>query len=185
MGNTLTTKRLLLRRWREEDRLPFQQINADPRVMEFMPGLLSTQESDALIARIEDHFERYGFGLFAVEHKDSANLIGYLGMMVPAFQASFMPAIEIGWRLGAEYWGKGFATEAAREVLRYAFGNLKLESVVAFTVSQNLRSRRVMERIGMRHEPSEDFDHPNLPDGHPLRTHLLYRISRERWEKSA
>lgn len=180
MYKALTTERLLLRRWREEDRLPFQQLNADPRVMEFMPGLLSTQESDALILRMEDHFDRHGFGLFAVEQKESKNLTGYVGLMIPAFQAPFMPAVEIGWRLSAEYWGKGIATEAARAVLGFGFECLALNSVVSFTVPMNVRSRRVMERIGMKHELSEDFDHPSLPDEHPLRRHLLYRIRRER-----
>jgi len=176
MSNTLTTERLLLRRWREEDRLPFQQINADPRVMEFMPARLTAEESDALIPLIESHFDEHGFGVFALELAEIRTFIGYVGLMIPSFKAPFMPAVEILWRLDANHWGKGFATEAAREVLRYAFKNLKLDSVVAFTVPMNIRSRRVMERIGMRHEPSEDFDHPNLPDGHLLRRHLLYRI---------
>ncbi|MGP8176233.1 MAG: GNAT family N-acetyltransferase [Terracidiphilus sp.] len=178
MSEMLKTERLLLRRWHEEDRLPFQRINADPRVMEFMPGLLSARESDALIMRIEGHFDRHGFGLFAVEHRTDANLIGFIGLMIPSFQAPFMPAVEIGWRLGAEYWGRGFATEAARAVLHYGFETLALGSVVSFTVPSNVLSRRVMERIGMKHEPREDFDHPGLPNGHPLRRHVLYRIGR-------
>jgi RimJ/RimL family protein N-acetyltransferase len=178
MSETLTTERLLLRRWRVEDRLPLQRINADPRVMEFMPGLLSAQESDALIVRIEDHFDRHGFGLFALERRIDANLIGFVGLMIPSFQAPFMPAVEIGWRLGAGYWGQGFATEAARAVLHYGLETLALGSVVSFTVPNNVPSRRVMERIGMKHDPSEDFDYPSLPNGHPLRRHVLYRIVR-------
>jgi RimJ/RimL family protein N-acetyltransferase len=184
MSITLTTERLLLRRWRKQDYTPFQQINADPRVMEFMPAPLSVEESDALIPRIESHFDAHGFGVFAVELIQMRAFIGYVGLMIPGFQAPFMPAVEILWRLDANHWGKGFATEAAREVLRFAFENLKLDSVVSFTVPMNTRSRRVMQRIGMRHQPSEDFDHPKLPAGHPLQKHVLYRIRRENWEMS-
>ena len=178
-SHALTTERLLLRRWRDEDRLPFQRINADPRVMEFMPRLLTAERSDAMIVRIEEHFERHGFGLFAVEERTNAQFIGYVGLMIPSFQAPFMPAVEIGWRLAAEYWGRGLATEAARAVLHYGLDNLALDSVVSFAVPQNLRSLRVMEKIGMKHNPKEDFDHPKMPDGHPLRRHVLYRIGRK------
>jgi RimJ/RimL family protein N-acetyltransferase len=179
MTQSLTTARLLLRRWRSSDRLPFQVLNADPRVMEFMPGLLTPQESDDLIARMEQHFERHGFGLFAAELLQEKTLIGFIGLSVPAFDAPFMPAVEIGWRLAFEYWGRGLATEAARAVVRHAFQSAGLDSLVSFTVPWNLRSRRVMENIGMIHDPSADFDHPRLPPGHPLRHHVLYRIHKQ------
>lgn len=168
------TERLVLRRWREEDRVPFRRMNADPRVMEFMPALLTAAESDAMVDRIEAHFRERGFGLFAVEEKEGGAFLGYVGLSVPGFDAPFMPAVEIGWRLAVEYWGRGLASEAAREVLRYGFEVVGLESVVSFTVPANVRSRCVMEKIGMRFET--EFEHPRLPHGHPLRRHVLYRV---------
>lgn len=184
MIKSLTTERLVLRRWRESDRQPFQRINADPRVMEFMPGPLPPQISDQLILRIEHHFEHHGFGLFAAELLENKTLVGFVGLSVPPFDAPFMPAVEIGWRLAADYWGRGLATEGARAVLRFAFRDLKLASVVSFAVPENVRSRRVMEKLGMVHDPSADFDHPQLPAGHPLRRHVLYRLERESWVQS-
>jgi RimJ/RimL family protein N-acetyltransferase len=127
---------------------------------------------------MEKHFEERGFGLMVAELRESGEFVGFVGLSVPQFEAPFMPAVEIGWRLAAEYWGKGLATEAARETLRFAFEKVGLESVVSFTVPANMRSRRVMERIGMTHDPREDFDHPQLPVGHPLRRHVLYRVVR-------
>jgi len=178
MRDELRTERLLLRRWRDSDRLPFQRINADERVMEFMPKLLSVEASDALFEHAREHFDRHGFGPFAVEVLETDSFIGYVGLHVPGFDAPFMPAIEIGWRLAFEHWGHGLATEGARAVLDYAFGTLKLASVVSFTVPANLRSLRVMEKLGMTHDPRDDFDHPQLPKSHPLRRHVLYRIAR-------
>ncbi len=178
MLETLQTERLLLRRWRDSDRLPFQAMNADPRVMEFMPTRLSASESDALAARIEKHFEDRGFGLFAVDLLDTDSFIGFIGLSIPAFDAHFMPAVEIGWRLACEHWGRGLATEGARAALHYGFETLGLNQVVSFTVPANLRSRRVMEKLGLTHNPADDFDHPNLPAGHPLRRHVLYRMKR-------
>lgn len=179
MTESLTTERLLLRRWREADRLPFQRLNADPRVMEFMPGLLSPEASDELIGRIKAHFEQHGFGPFAAEFREDGAFLGYIGLYVPTFDAAFMPAVEIAWRLGADYWGRGLATEGARAVVRHAFAELELASLVSFTVPENLRSRRVMEKLGMVHDPGDDFDHPLLPEGHPLRRHVLYRLARQ------
>jgi len=178
MGEELRTERLLLRRWRDSDRLPFQTLNADPRVMEFMPELLTPATSDALIERIEAHFTPHGFGLSAVELLETNSFVGYIGLVIPSFDAPFMPAVEIGWRLAFEHWGRGLATEGARAVLGYAFGTLRLDSVVSFTVPANLRSQRVMQKLGMTHDSREDFDHPRLPKDHPLRRHVLYRIGR-------
>jgi RimJ/RimL family protein N-acetyltransferase len=179
----LTTERLVLRRWRESDLEPFRKINTDQRVMEFMPKGLDSEESDALATRIERHFDERGFGLMAVELKESGEFVGFVGLSVPQFEAPFMPAVEIGWRLATDYWGKGLATEAAQETLRFGFEEVGLESVVSFTVPRNLRSRRVMEKIGMTHDPSEDFNHPQLPVGHPLRRHVLYRLGRRRVDR--
>lgn len=178
MGDTLRTERILLRRWREEDRLPFQRMNSDPRVMEFFPGLLTAEESDALVGRIESHFDRHGFGPFAVELLENGTFIGFVGLMVPEFEAAFTPAVEIGWRLAAEHWGKGLVTEAAKAAVRYAFDVVELDGLISFTVPGNVRSRRVMGRIGMTHDAREDFEHPGLPVGHPLRRHVLYRLRR-------
>jgi ribosomal-protein-alanine N-acetyltransferase len=178
MTNSLTTARLQLRRWREADRLPFRKLNADPRVMEFMPGLLTPEASDELFARIEDHFEQRGFGPFAAELLENGACLGYIGLHVPAFDAPFMPAVEIAWRLSADYWGRGLATEGARAVVRHAFDELGLASLVSFTVPENLRSRRVMEKLGMIYDPVDDFDHPSLAEGHRLRRHVLYRLDR-------
>lgn len=178
MSESLRTERLLLRRWRESDRLPFQAVNADPRVMEHFPAPLTSPESDALLDRAQEHFNRHGFGPFAVELLESDEFIGFIGLSIPAFAAPFMPAVEIGWRLAFEHWGRGLATEGARAALAFAFNELDLGQIVSFTVPANLRSRRVMEHLGMTHNPEDDFDHPNLPAGHPLRSHVLYRISR-------
>ncbi len=177
MRENLQTDRLLLRRWLDSDRIPFQAMNADPRVMEFFPSPLSPEDSDALIARAESHFDRHGFGPFAVELLENNFFIGFIGLSIPNFDAPFMPAVEIGWRLACDCWGRGLATEGARAVIRYAFEDLRLGSLVSFTVPGNLRSRRVMEKLGMTHDPLDDFDHPRLPEGHPMRRHVLNRIS--------
>ena len=180
----LQTARLTLRRWLPADRVPFAQINRDPAVMRFMPAMLSTEESDSLVDRIEAHFEQHGFGLWAAELRDPARFIGYIGLAVPRFQAPFMPAVEIGWRLASDVWRQGLATEGAGEVVRYAFEILGLPSLVSFTVPANLPSRRVMEKLGMTHDESDDFDHPFLPEGHPLRRHVLYRLTKSVWQQA-
>ena len=177
----LATPRLLLRPWRQDDLPAFAVMNADPRVMEFMPGPLTRAESDAMAGRIREHFSRHGFGLWAVEVTGVAEFAGFVGLSVTDFRAHFTPCTEVGWRLAVEYWGRGYATEAAHAVLDHAFGRLNLGEVVSFTVPANGRSRRVMERLGMTHSPAEDFDHPGLPVGHPLRRHVLYRLPRSRW----
>ena len=174
----LTTARLTLRRWRASDREPFQALNADPRVMEVFPATLTPEETVVLIDRIEQHFDSHGFGLYAAELNETGKFIGFIGLNIPGFDAPFMPAVEIGWRLAHAHWGQGLATEGARAVVSHAFQEFKLSSLVSFTTAANLRSRRVMENIGMVHDPAADFEHPNLPAGHPLRPHVLYRINR-------
>ncbi len=174
----IETTRLFLRPWRDADREPFARMNADPRVMEFFPALLSAEESNAMIDRAEAHFARHGFGPFAAELHSTGEFIGYIGLAVPAFEAHFTPCVEIGWRLAVEHWGSGLATEGASAVLSHAFTTFALDEVVSFTVPANLRSRRVMEKLGMTHDPAEDFDHPNLSVDHPLRRHVLYRLRR-------
>jgi len=174
----IRTERLLLRRWCAADRVPFGALNADARVMEHFPALLSPDESDALAARIEAHFEQHGFGLWAMEIPGMTPFAGFVGLCVPRFQAHFTPCIEIAWRLAAEHWGNGFATEGARAALTFGFETLGLDYIVSYTVPENSRSRRVMEKIGMTHRPQDDFDHPLLPAGHRLRRHVFYRIDR-------
>jgi RimJ/RimL family protein N-acetyltransferase len=172
----IQTERLILRPWRESDREPFSQMNSDPAVMRHFPAPLSRQESDALVDRIEAQWVQRGFTFYAAELRGSGDFIGFIGISVPPFEARFTPCVEIGWRLAPVYWNRGLATEGARAVLRHAFEVQGLAEVVAFTVPANLPSRRVMEKIGMTHDPADDFDHPLLPEGHPLRRHVLYRV---------
>ena len=173
----LQTPRLLLRSWQESDREPFQRINADPRVMEFFAAPLSPAESDRMIDRVQAHIAQHRFGFFAAELRATGGFIGFVGMAHVPFEAHFTPCVEIGWRLAAEHWNRGFATEGARRCLCYAFQELALPEVVAFTVPANLRSRRVMEKLGMSRTRADDFQHPRLPEGHPLRPHVLYRVA--------
>ncbi len=170
------TERLILRRWREADREPFARMNADARVMEHISAPLGREGSDALIRRAEVHFERRGFGPWAVDLKDGGALVGFIGLVTPSFEAHFTPCVEIGWRLAFEFWGRGLATEGAREVLRRGFEEFGLSEVVSFTAVGNVRSRRVMEKLGMTRNPEEDFDHPRVALGDPLRRHVLYRV---------
>jgi RimJ/RimL family protein N-acetyltransferase len=174
---SIETQRLILRPWRDDDLAPFAAMNADPRVMEYLPKMLDQAESDAMAARIHAAFVQQPFGLWAVEVKKGTRFIGYVGLNTPQFEAAFTPCVEIGWRLAFDHWGRGYATEAARGVLEYAFEVLKLAEIVSFTVAANARSWRVMERLGMKRSPEEDFDHPKLAEGHPLRRHVLYRLS--------
>jgi RimJ/RimL family protein N-acetyltransferase len=181
----LATERLLLRGWRDADRAPFAALNADPLVMEHFPGTLARFESDRLVDRVVEHFARHGFGSWAVEAPGVAEFLGFVGLSVPRFEAHFTPCVEIGWRLAREHWGRGFAPEAARAALEFGFERLGLDQIVAFTVPGNLKSRRVMEKLDMRHDPADDFDHPSLAEDHPLRRHVLYRINRADWRRSA
>jgi RimJ/RimL family protein N-acetyltransferase len=153
--------------------------------MEHFPGTLSTEESNALADQIEAHFAKHNFGLWAVELPGVSLFIGYIGLSVPSFHAHFTPCVEIGWRLARAYWGNGYATEGARAALRFGFEQLGLREIVSFTVPANARSRRVMERLAMRYSPSDDFDHPRLPEGHPLRRHVLYRLTASDWASQA
>jgi RimJ/RimL family protein N-acetyltransferase len=174
----LETPRLRLRGWRAADLPPFAALNADPVAMEHLPGPLSHAESDAMAGRIAEHFARRGFGFWAVEAPGVADFLGFVGLAVPRLAMPFGPCVEIGWRLAAAHWGKGYATEAARAALEFGFRRLGLDEIVAYTVPANARSRAVMERLGMRHAAGEAFDHPALPEGHPLRRHELYRLPR-------
>lgn len=199
----LVTDRLILRQWSESDREPFAILNADPVVMEFFPSTLTRAESDAMADRVQMRLDENGWGLWAVEvvekrlpstiqdssdrrmgENEYANralpgvpFIGYVGLAEPRFQSHFTPCMEIGWRLDRHHWGCGYATEAALAVCRFAFEQLKLPEIVSFTSTINLRSRKVMERLGMTHDPADDFDHPNLPKDGRLCRHVLYRLN--------
>ena len=175
---SLPTDRLLLRRWRPEDRAPFAALNADPEVMEHFPARLTRAESDAFVDRIEAGFAEHGFGLWAVEVQATGEFLGFTGLAVPSFDAPFTPAVEVGWRLARSAWGHGYASEAARRALAAAFTTYGLAEVVSFTSVDNVRSQAVMRRIGMTHDPADDFDHPRLPPGHRLQRHVLYRVAR-------
>ena len=174
----LTTSRLLLRGWSDRDREPFAAMNADPAVMEHFPGTLDRDLSDDLIDRIAEHWQLHGYGLWAIERVADRRLLGCAGLSRPSFDAHFTPAVEVGWRLARDAWGHGYATEAATSAIAFGFETIGLDEVVSFTVPGNLRSRAVMERLGMTHDPADDFDHPRLAQGHPLRRHVLYRLSR-------
>lgn len=174
----LRTERLLLRCWSPEDRASFAAINRDLRVMEFLGEPLSRERSDKLVDWIEDGFEANGFGFWAVEVPGVAPFVGIAGLGIPRFEASFMPAVEVGWRFDPAYWGRGYATEAAGAVIAHAFDVVGLDELVAFTACDNVRSRRVMERIGMTRDVEGGFDHPLVEVGSPLRPHVLYRIRR-------
>ena len=176
----LRTERLHLRRWRGEDLAAFAAVNADPEVCEFLPSTLDRAASDAMVERIEAHHDLHGFGLWCVD-VPGEGCIGFVGLAVPNFEAPFLPAAEVGWRLARHTWGRGYATEGAVAVLDATFGVIGLDEVISFTVPANERSRAVMERLGLTHDPAEDFDHPKLPEGDPLRRHVLYRTDPDRW----
>jgi RimJ/RimL family protein N-acetyltransferase len=171
----IETERLRLRTWRDADVAPFAALNADQTAMRFMPSVMTEEETRAMVERIRAHFDVHGFGLWAVEAPGVAPFIGYVGLQRPTFEAHFTPCVEIGWRLLPAHWGKGYASEAALACLRFGFENLNLDQIVSFTVAANKPSWSVMERIGMTRDRRGDFDHPRLPEGHPLRRHILYR----------
>ncbi len=174
------TERLRLRQWLPADREPFAALNADPKVMEFFPATLDYAASNTLADRCEAFIAERGWGPWAAEITRSNQFIGFVGLHVPAPELPFSPCVEIAWRLAFHHWGKGFASEAARGALRVGFELLSLPEIVSFTTVHNLRSRAVMERLGM-HETKDVFEHPHVPAGNPLRLHCLYRLSREQW----
>jgi RimJ/RimL family protein N-acetyltransferase len=175
----LRTPRCLLRAWRDDDLEPFAALNADPRVMEHFPELLSREQTAQLIGRLRAHFDKHGFGPWALEVEGQC--AGFVGLHVPSFEAHFTPCVEVGWRIAHAFWGRGYATEAAREALRHGFETLALGEIVAMTVPANRRSRSVMDKLGMRHDAQADFEHPLLPEASPLRRHVLYRLAALDW----
>ncbi len=178
----IDTERLRLRQWREADYEPFAALNADPRVMEFFPAPLDRPASDSMAFRCQAAIAERGWGLWAVETKELHKFIGFVGLDRPTAELSFSPCVEVGWRLAFSKWGKGFATEAARSVVRLGFEMLGLSEIVSFTTVRNFRSRAVMERLNMQ-EAADPFEHPKVPVGSSLRLHCLYRLSSNQWEK--
>jgi RimJ/RimL family protein N-acetyltransferase len=174
------TERLRLRRWRESDRAPFATMNADAEVMEFFASIQSREASDASIDAWQSQLDERGWSNWAVEVRSSGVFIGFVGLSVPRRVLPFSPCVEIGWRLARPYWGQGYATEGARAALRVGFERLQLAEIVSFTSVLNVRSRAVMERIGMRNV-HENFEYPGIPENHRLRPHCLYRITRTQW----
>lgn len=183
-GPTLETERMILRDWVDDDLEPFAAINADPAVMRHFSVVLDRAGSDELVRKIKTHCQSFGFGLFAMERRNDGALLGFTGLAAVPFTAHFTPAMEIGWRLGSQYWGRGYATEAATEVVRFAFEDAALGDLVSMAVPANEPSIAVMQRIGMRHDAVDDFDHPAFPLGHRLSRHVLYRLSADQWLRS-
>jgi RimJ/RimL family protein N-acetyltransferase len=184
-GPTIETERLVLRRWKERDREEFAALNADPEVMEHFPGVLSAEESDQMLRRIDRQFVEFGFGLWAVDIKWAEKFIGFCGLAVPTFQTHFTPAVEIGWRFARDEWGNGYATEAARAALDFGFEQAALDEILSWTIPANERSQGVMARLGLKRSPALDFDHPRFLHDDRLRRHVVYRITREEWAEAA
>ncbi len=176
------SERLRLRQWRDADRQPFAAMNADPVVMEFFPARGTRASSDAMVDGFREALATRGWSNWAVEVKESGAFIGFLGLSIPKRVLPFSPCVEIGWRLAKEHWGRGYATEGARGALRVGFEQVGLEEIVSFTTLRNIRSRAVMERIGMRNA-NQDFEHPGVPEGNPQRPHCLYRLTQEEWRR--
>jgi RimJ/RimL family protein N-acetyltransferase len=178
----ILTPRLRLRPWRDADLAPFAAMNGDSRVMEHFPTTLDRAASDAAAKRLRHHFDQHGFGKWVVETRDGADFVGVVGLAWLTFAAPFTPAVEVGWRLAHAHWGKGYATEASRASLDHGFLELRLDRIVSCTVPANERSWRVMERMGMTRSLADDFDHPLIETGSPLRRHVTYVVSRGEWE---
>ncbi len=179
----LRTDRLILRRWLPGDRERFAAMTANPEEMKYFKGPWSRAESDRMVDRLEAHFTKHGYGYWAVEIPGVTSFGGVIGLAIPHIELHFTPCVEIGWRIGIEYWGRGYATEGARAALQFGFDELGLREIVSFATSTNLPSIRVMERLGFTRHPEDDFDHPIFPEGHPLRPHVLYRLRANDWHR--
>jgi RimJ/RimL family protein N-acetyltransferase len=183
-GGNLTTERLVLGTWTDTDAEGLLELSTDPEVMRHVPALATREQIEALVARHRDNLATGRPGLYAVRVRANDDFIGFVGLATPSFEAPFMPCVEIGWRLKRAAWGHGYATEAAHAALAHGFTTLGLEEIVSFTAIPNEPSQAVMRRIGMHTDPAEDFDHPNVPEGHPLRRHVLYRLRADEWRNA-
>lgn len=173
----IETERLILRAFRDEDRTPFAAINADPRVADWLGGPITREQCDALVDRVNAQIAADGFGFFAAERKGDGQLVGMIGIRRNVGPPA-PTAIEVGWRLAVEAQGTGLATEGARAALDWGFANVDTNEILAWTAATNVRSQAVMRRIGMVHDPARDFDHTGLPEGHPLRRHVVFVAKR-------
>jgi RimJ/RimL family protein N-acetyltransferase len=181
----LATSRLVLRPWQESDRAPFAELSADPVAMEYLLPIATREASDAWIDRQRNHLAEHGFCFWAVALKESGEFVGAIGLHRISYPAHFTPAVEVGWRIARKFWGCGYAPEAAASSVHFGFEQLHLDEIVANAASCNLNSQRVMIKLGMTHDPADDFDHPNIPEGHPLRRQVLYRLKRKNWCRPA
>jgi ribosomal-protein-alanine N-acetyltransferase len=181
-GPVVKTPRLTLRPWRDDDLPALAAMNADPHVMRFLPKTLTFEETQSAFKILRDHFDRHGFGIWAVEANGIPHIVGGVGLCYPPYEAHFTPCVEIGWRIKHQYQGRGYATEAARAALDFGFTQLKLDEIVSMTVPANEQSWMLMERLGMKRNPDDDFNHPRLAPDHPLSRHVLYRLNRSDWE---
>ena len=173
------TERLILRQWQESDIAPFSEMNSDPEVMKYFPKTLSFEETLEMYNRCKDN--KNGFGLYPAEEKISGKFIGFVGLNIP----SYMPdCVEIDWRLRKEFWGKGYATEAAKKWLEIGFGEYDLKEIISFTARQNIKSQEVMKRIGMKRDEQRDFFHPKIPKDHQLAFHVFYALSNKNFTQN-
>lgn len=180
-ADRLETERLVMRRWTTADQAPFARLNADPEVMRYFEGTMTSAMTAGFVQHIEAQFERVGYGLWALEVRDTGRFIGFTGLAQQTFEASFTPAVEIGWRLAVPAWGMGYASEAAEAALAFGFERAALAEIVSMTTVTNEPSQAVMRRIGMTYDPADDFEHPRVPEGHRYRPHVLYRLTRDQW----
>ena len=180
-GGNLTTQRLVLGTWSDEDAAGLLDLSTDPQVMRYFPALATRDQIQGLVEKHRENLAAGRPGLYAVRVAETGRFIGFVGLSVPWFAASFMPCVEVGWRLRRDAWGHGYATEAARAVLAHGFQTLGLDEIVSFTTVANEPSIAVMRRLGMHRDPTQDFDHPAVPEGHPVRRHVLYRLSADDW----
>lgn len=179
MTNIIETERLILRTWIKEDAEAYFQINQDPKVIELLRGPLTMEQVNDFIPAVNNHQDKHGYTLWAVELKETSELMGFIGLNYTDWESHFTPAVEVGWRLGSQFWGKGFATEGAKASLEYGFKQCGLKEIVSFTVPANTRSVRVMEKIGLKRDLNGEFAHPKVDDASPLKRHVLYRLTRE------
>jgi 3-dehydroquinate dehydratase / shikimate dehydrogenase len=178
----IETDRLILREWKEDDKVSFARINADPMIMEFFPRQLGEDDSNKLADRFQKHIEDHGYGFYAVELKKTGEFMGFAGLDNVDSKMPFAPAVEIAWRFDYGFWGSGYGTEAAMAILEHAFTKLKLKEIVGYAVHDNNRAIKLMEKIGMKHDPKGDFDYPGLPVGHPLGRFVLHRITKKQYQ---
>ena len=184
MTTIIETERLILRTWEKEDAKAYFQINQDPKVTEFLLGPLAMEQITGFIEAMNSHSASHGYTIWAACLKETSELIGFIGLKSIDWKSHFTPAVEIAWRLGAQYWGKGYATEGAKATVKYGFNQCGLEEILSFTVPDNIRSLQVMQKIGLKHDIQGSFEHPELPVDHPLSQHVLYRLTKEDYLKA-